>query len=164
VNLCGFRRRGTMEGTMGTIICGPRQGSFDQRRSATPFAEGAYRRSPPVQCPKPSSGLACPIFRIIPRGCDLPFGVPGPSDRRDADFHGVVNFALSEFYEVRKDHSFGVCAAVPLGNTIRSLLSRAPLMPLRGTAWLFSCLRPARVRLPDVQRRAYRDVSYIRLR
>src|SRR5215208_1252061 len=39
-----------------------------------------------------------------------------------------------EFSEVRKDHSFGACAPVPLGNTIRSLLSRVLLIPLRGTA------------------------------
>lgn len=34
------------------------------------------------------------------------------------------------FAEVREDHSFEVCAAAPLCNTISSLLSRPPLTPL----------------------------------
>jgi hypothetical protein len=48
-----------------------------------------------------------------------------------------------EFREVRKDHSFGVCAAALLGNTIRSFLSRTRLIPLRGTAGFSLARTPA---------------------
>jgi hypothetical protein len=68
------------------------------------------------------------------------------------------------FSEVREDHSFGVCAPAPLGNTISSLLSRTPLIPLRGTAnRLFSCLRAGLMRFL-MYREDLRGVLYIRIR
>jgi hypothetical protein len=57
--------------------------------------------------------------------------------------YAIWDFAWGEHWVL---YELAVCAAALPGNTMGSLLSRVPLIPLRGTARLFYCLRPSPVR------------------
>jgi hypothetical protein len=61
-------------------------------------------------------------------------------------------FDFRAFSEVREDHSFGVCAPAPLGNTISSLLSRTPLIPPRNSEPAILLPAPSSYAVSYVQR------------
>ena len=64
-----------------------------------------------------------------------------------------------ETREVRKDHSFGVCAAPLLANTIISSLSRPPLIPLEDRRIGFSLVLPR----PDAPGTPPPRLSYVQI-